>query len=139
MAMDEKDRDLDQDTTNDHDKTAEFQERVGQVLRESEVDLDVETLDQLAMARRTAVSQADRTTSALQPWAVGLAGSAAAAALVLALTLNTIEEELPPMDEVEFVVAQDAELMEDLEFVAWMIALEENGELESLDDSPVPS
>ena len=34
----------------------------------------------------------------------------------------------PPLDQPEVGIAQEAELLEELEFVAWMMAMEESGE-----------
>jgi hypothetical protein len=111
----------------------ELQQRALTMLRETERDLDPQTLDQLAAARRAAVASADSSTPWLSPWLLGFGGTAATAALVLAIALTSVEPELPPLDQIEFAVAQETELLEDLEFVAWMM-LEDGVELEDADD-----
>ena len=57
------------------------------------------------------------------------AGAAVTAGLVFAVTvllfLQSPVDSLPRMDDVELAAAQDAELLDELEFLAWMVALEE--------------
>lgn len=128
--MDELDRDLD------------LQQRALTMLHETERDIDLETREQLAAARRAAVASADASAPWLppwlSPWLLGFGGSAATMALVLAITFASVEPELPPLDQVEFAVAQDTELLEDLEFVAWMM-LEADVELEGADETSASS
>ena len=99
---------------------------------EAEQNLDPDIAQKLATARREAVAMADRRNIWQAPMAWGLSGSAAAALLAYAIiTPGVIEpgtEGMPPLDQPEFVIAQEAELLEELEFVAWMMAMEESGE-----------
>lgn len=115
----------------------EFQQRVHNVLRDAELEIDPGVRERLSEARRQAVRVAGKSNVAdnsaaadkeytrwLRPWGIGLGGSAVAAVLMVAVFVGSGEQEMPPLDLDEFVVAQDAELLEDLEFVAWMLALE---------------
>ena len=113
------------DTDEDKDLT-----RLGSELRRAENDLPPEIVDRLRAARREAVTLADE--HAQQPWRSWLTwqrwGAAAAMAgvvLAVALVLQRPDVTLPVAEEEELAAAQDTELLEDLEFVAWMVALED--------------
>lgn len=123
---------------NELDRDLELQRRALTMLHETERDIDLKTREQLAAARRAAVASADASAPWLSPWLLGFGGSAATMALVLAITFVSVEPELPPLDQVEFAVAQDTELLEDLEFVAWMM-LEADVELEGADETSASS
>ena len=124
MALDDKDE-IDEIDLKRNDK-------LRAAFFEAERDLDPEITQRLASARREAVAMADRRSVWQTPMAWGLSGSAAAALLAYAIiTPGVIEpgtEGMPPLDQPEFVIAQEAELLEELEFVAWMMAMEESGE-----------
>ena len=115
-------------TTQEDDNN--FQDQMRDVLRASEHDLDPEVLQRLDTIRRAAVAEAELAQTKLwqRPMVWGMGGSVAAAALVFAVFVGSGASELPPLDQPDFVVAQDAELLEELEFVAWMMAMEESGE-----------
>ncbi len=145
------------DSDMDSPEDREFQRRAHAALRDSEQEIDLDVRERLSAARRQAVIVADKNraadtniaadknrvadneyTSWLRPWSIGLGGSAAAAVLMVAVFVGSGEQELPPLDLDEFAVAQDAELLEDLEFVAWMLALETDspsGETGAANDS----
>lgn len=124
---------------------AEFAERVGNVLRDRELGTDNDVLERLSAARREAVAVADvrKGRSGLsRPWGFGIGGSAATVALLLAVFLDSGEQKYPPLDDVDFTVAQEAELLEDLEFVAWMLAVEaddSSGDMGAAGDSLLSS
>lgn len=100
-------------------------EQAGQQLRGQE-----DTVAQAAQARlRTARGQAlQALPDTTNPWvlwpALGASG-ACAAILAWAVLVATPSNILPHMDEVEMAAAQETELLEELEFVAWMLAMEE--------------
>lgn len=100
----------------------------GELLRAAEHEIEPEVTQRLLAARREAVALADERRSSPLRWPLGLAsGGAMAAVAILGLTvmLRTPQfDELPRLDDVELAAAQEVELLEDLEFVAWMIALE---------------
>ena len=103
---------------------------VVRALEETEHNVPPAARERLAQARRAAVAVADRPSPGLlQPRYVA-AGTAAAVALAVALLLRPTDVALPPLGDAELVVAQDAELMEELEFAAWMLAMDES------DDAP---
>ena len=113
----------------------ELQEKLGAVLSEAEHSIDAETAQTLAAARREAVATADErygSDSWRTPMVWGLGGSAAAAVLAFAVFTPSLigpgADDLPPLDQPEFIASQEAELLEELEFVAWMMAMEESGE-----------
>ena len=107
-----------------------FADKLGAALREAELDVDPHTLESLAAARRQAVKAAESRKplwSAPISWA--LTGTVAAAVLTIAVFLSSGEgRDFPPLGQPEFAAAQDAELLEELEFVAWMLAMEDSDE-----------
>ena len=116
--------DIDQDL----DKLAE---QLGETLRQQELDVPAEVAERLQAARRQAVTHAEKNAqrkARLWPRVAG-AGAAVSAGLVFAvavlLFLQSPVDSLPRMDDVELAAAQDAELLDELEFLAWMVALEE--------------
>ena len=113
--------------TEQNERDEAVAERLAGMLRDGERDLPPEVVQRLAAARRTAVAAADRPSMGVWPRYVG-AGALASVGLVVALMLQPDVTPLPPLDDAELAVAQDAELMEDLEFAAWMMAMEETDE-----------
>ena len=110
---------------------------VGQVadkLDRLEADVPSEVQLQLQAARRTAIAQAERQatqkeTRSRKPWlSYTLLGSGAfASALVVSLVfLGQPEPALPLLEDAEMAAAMEVEMLEELEFLAWMI---EEGEL----------
>lgn len=114
-------RGIDSDILNDKARDA---------LRQTELGVPLSVQQRLAAARRAAVAEAERPQPV--PWGrLAGSGALASAALVLALMLpGTGTQSLPALEEAEMAAAQNAELLEELEFVAWMLAEE------SADDSP---
>ena len=101
-------------------------QQTGQQLREQE-----DVVAQAVQARlRTARNQAlQATPKAATPWILWpalSAGGACAAILAWAVLIATPVDILPVMDDVEMAAAQEVELLEELEFVAWMLAMEES-------------
>ncbi len=104
-------------------------------LRLQERQISPEIADALAQARSRALAQhvGDGGNDArFKWWQVSGAGAAVSAILLLAVYSGmsdpASESELiplPQMNEIEMAAAQEAELLEDLEFVAWILALEE--------------
>ncbi len=97
--------------------------------RESFADVEPEVAARLAAMRREAVQIADASPGAslwlerlLAP--AGLAAAGAALALVLAvwLALRPTDDAavLPLLSEPEIAMVQDLDLLEDLEFLAWL-------------------
>lgn len=94
-----------------------------EALNESIDGLDAHTLSRLNQARQKALSQEKYATSAIFTWLP--ASSLATLALVIivgALYLSSPGTSLNNIDEAEFMASNDdIELMEDLEFIAWLI------------------
>ena len=112
---------------NHDDKEAdEYANRLADRLRASEHDIDAETLARLGQARREAVAMSEqRSRSRHKQYWLG-AGGAAVAASLLVVMLNTGQvDPLPDADPEEFAAAQDIEMLEELEFIAWVASLEE--------------
>ena len=134
MAVDDIDETDQTDKIDEMDKAEDQKknENLRTAFIEAERDINPDIAHRLASARREAVAVADRRNVWQTPMAWGLSGTAAAAVLAYAImTPGLLEpgtEGMPPLDQPEFVVAQDAELLEELEFVAWMMAMEESGE-----------
>ena len=112
------------------DKSDEqFANDVGQVLRRDGEAVPPDVARRLQAARREAVEIAG--TEDRNHWWAGLSRPmwASAAALVLAVSIVLMwpgdsVESLPDIAGEEFAVAQEVELLEDLEFVAWVAAME---------------
>jgi len=108
-------------------------EHAGQHLRAVEGNLPNEVTQRLRAMRSSAVASIEhqQTRSAVTPgwWSPGVTGGVLAAALlVFVLTITPQSLPLPDLDAQELAASQDVELLEDLEFVAWMLAQEEVNE-----------
>jgi hypothetical protein len=95
--------------------------------RRTENELGPEVVERLRAARREAVAAADESPATRgmgwQPWAA--IGAMASVAFAAAVLLQSPPSTLPMADETELAAAQEMELLEELEFVAWMVALED--------------
>lgn len=108
---------------NSNNQASAFEERVRVAMREAEENVSPDVSHRLAAARRSAVAQAD----AQKPWMwAGVGGALTAGLLVALLVAPQADESLPLFAESEMAAAQDVELLEELEFVAWLVAMEEN-------------
>ena len=109
-------------------QTDPFLENARQSLDQSVEDLEPETLDKLNQIRRDAindtVAKPRRLSSA---WWVP-AGSIATAAIVAAVWLNSPEPASHlAVNDMELLTSEDdLEMMEDIEFVAWLMEQEED-------------
>ena len=107
----------------------------GARLRESEVDVPTEVSQRLQASRRLAVAQAESATAEgriVWPRFVGFAATAFATFLLVVavtLTMPAPYDTLPRLDDGELAAATEAELLQELEFVAWMVAMEDTDEL----------
>lgn len=101
----------------------------GELRRRAE-QVPPEVAERLAHMRRAAVTELDRSESRFRSWGThrfwvtGLAGAAAALALTLALLLPRAEEPGPEAlllaDADELAAMSNLELLEELEFLAWL-------------------
>ena len=110
------------------EKVSEFERKARARLEASELDIDPERLERLQAARRAAVAAvpAGPERGLLGRWWVPT-GAMAAAALVLGVLLVPGPERLPPvLDAAEMSAAQEMELLDELEFVAWMLEQDSN-------------
>jgi len=107
---------------------SEWEAQATELLRHSEQQLPSETQLKLHLARRRAVAAAEQRGASRRTWyTVGAGGGALAAAALVLVMLSTPQAlQLPNLDEEELAAAQDVELLEELEFVAWMLAMEED-------------
>jgi hypothetical protein len=112
-------------------RLAKLADQAGQRLRDDELELPAEVTQKLADARREAVALADiradhKGRSGLPQWSrwAGV-GAMAAGVLVVAVLLRGPLDSMPVADDLDLVVAQEVELLEELEFVAWMVAMDD--------------
>lgn len=107
----------------------------GAQLRQDELEVSPEVAQRLQAARRLAVDEAESSLRNRTPWwpKIATAGVAVSAAFVVVVSLTVYLQApldtLPRMDESEMAAAQEADLLAELEFVAWMVAIEEADEL----------
>ncbi len=111
-----------------------FAEQSGDELRRAEGQLSSQVLLRLQAARREAVAQSVTLMNASQvqgfDW-LRWSGAGAVATTVMfvwVFAVNSPIETLPQMDAMELAAAQESELLEELEFVAWMVAMEDQDE-----------
>ena len=102
-----------------------FEKRAREVLRASVDDVLPEVAERLVAMRRAAVQELEeRSSSQWQtPWFWAPAGATAMVVLTLGLFLYTGNTPVPmfdDLDEAQLAAAQDIELLEELEFLAWM-------------------
>lgn len=109
--------------------------RVRAALDASVGNLDAEVIERLAAARRLAVNGMPRARSAPARWQPALA-MAATLSMTFVLWSQIALPPLPLVDDpLETVVAQEMELLEDLEFAAWMLAEADNGSAAAADSA----
>jgi hypothetical protein len=105
-----------------HPDDQKWAEQAGQQLREHE-QVAARTLQaRLRSARGQALQAAPETSRSWLLWPVLSMGSACAAMLVWAVLFAAPVNRLPMLDDEEMAAAQNVELLEELEFVAWMLA-----------------
>ena len=102
-----------------------LEKRAREVLRASVDDVPPEVAERLVAMRRAAVQELEeRSSSQWQtPWFWAPAGATAIVVLTLGLFLytgNTPGPMFNDLDEAQLAAAQDMELLEELEFLAWM-------------------
>ncbi len=102
--------------------------RTGERLRDAETQLPPHTISDLRSARLAAVAASERSAKPLLYWPLVTATGAFAAILAWSVFVAKPDLALPNMDDMEMAAAQESELLEDLDFVAWMLALEETDE-----------
>lgn len=119
------------DKDEDLEKTANA---LGAQLRQAELDVPSMVAQRLQAARRQAVAQAQSAVASEPGWSRFTGWSAAASALLVlavgvAVFVPKPVDTMPRMNEAEIAAAQESELLQELEFVAWMVAMEEANEL----------
>jgi len=94
-----------------------------QALNESTEHLDANTLSRLNQARQKALLQEKNSLFDNIPWiSTGAVAALSITIIVASLFLFSPESSFNDMDEAEFMAGnEEIELMEDLEFVAWLI------------------
>ena len=108
-----------------------WNDKARDALRDTEEQVPDPVRQRLANARQTAVNAAD--TRASIRWAPMIsAGALAGAALLVVLVLpRSTTQSLPLLEASEMAAAQELELLEELEFVAWMLDEENQNAFQS--------
>ena len=104
-----------------NDREDKFVDDAARVLREAEHGLDPEVLARLGAMRRRAVALVDHPApTAIGAWAP--TSAVAATILAVGIAFTNVQGPSPTVFDNEFeqLAAQDMELLEDLEFLAWM-------------------
>ena len=105
---------------------------VSNTLEQSIEHLDAATLSRLNRARHNALAVEQRRGAGL-PWLTAGALAAIAVAVLASLMLtspDTLTSDMPiaSIEDAEFIVAsEDIEMLEDLDFVSWMVAQDNAG------------
>ena len=106
-----------------------FVVRIKEILDEESANLDAETQSQLTQARMNAIARLRATQSTQQrpAWISWVPASAMAAGL-LAVGIHQNQAQLPLpaiyQDPVQQLAAENMELLENLEFAAWLVLQE---------------
>ncbi len=107
-------------------------EQTAEQMRAQASGLPAHIQSRLTTARHTAISQGlHRPFSERLKWPALAATTIFAAFMSYTLLGPTTVDQLPLLDETEMAAAQETELLQELEFVAWMEALEMGDELET--------
>jgi hypothetical protein len=95
-------------------------------LNDSIEHLDANTLSRLNQARQKSLSQKENSPLINIPWIpAGALAALSITVVVGSLFLSSPESSLTNLDEAEFMATnEEIELVEDLEFVAWLIEQE---------------
>lgn len=109
-----------------------LERRAQQLLRESVDNLDARTRSRLTQARHAAVAAAKSPIASTPRWAMPAIGATAAAAVAVMLTTNPLQRQRAPVAAIsneqvwEIMTAEDnLELYRDMEFYAWLGALDD--------------
>ena len=117
-------------TDNEHEGN-EFQKKAKRLLDESTSNLDAATLSRLHQARSQAIESTGRRSS---PWFGWTTAGAAAASLTVGI-IYMDQQQMPPLpniyeDELQQAAAEEMELIDDLDFIAWLVL--EEGEFDDV-------
>lgn len=104
-----------------------FLEKARQALDNSVEDLDPDTQDKLNQIRRNALTEPGTKARPVPPGWWGPVGGIATAAVVATVWLtNPAPAPQPLMSDMELLTSEeDLEMMEDIEFVAWLMEQED--------------
>ena len=102
-----------------------FEKRAREVLLAIVDDVPPEVAERLVAMRRAAVQELEERSSSQwrTPWFWAPAGAAAIVVLTLGLFLYTGNTPVPmfdDLDDAQLAAAQDMDLLEELEFLAWL-------------------
>jgi len=116
-----------------HENDSDLAAGISDSLDRSIEHLDAATLSRLGRARRNALADGQRRGGGL-PWLSASALAAIAIAILASRLLltspDTLNDDMPiaSIDDAEFiVVSEDIELLENLDFVAWMVTQDDAG------------
>ena len=112
----------------------DFARHLTQALKDDEQALSDDVKQRLYEARQRAVDLARQPAGKTKRWVLpflgaGVTTAAAILVVVLMLPVASSIDPLPLGEDTELAAAQDLELLQELEFVAWMMAMEESDRL----------
>ena len=117
--------------TDNRYKENEFQKKAKRLLNESTDNLDGATLSRLHQAR----SKAIESSGVKSPWWFGWTTAGAVAASLTVGIIYFDQQQMPPLpniyeDELQQAAAEELELIDDLDFIAWLVL--EEGEFDDV-------
>ena len=103
-------------------------EKQAKALFDQSVDqLDAATLSKLNRGRHAALAKLHGRRVRWQRWAPAAGAAAAVVAVMLALQPADVDMVVPPVDDMDILLGEDSiEMLEDLEFYAWLDMQEED-------------
>jgi hypothetical protein len=99
-------------------------DHAGQLLRQHEQQVPDAVGAQLRLARQAAIAASQTQAQSTWAWPTLATTGVFAAAITWVVLLSSPDLTLPKLDEAELAAAQEAELLEELDFVAWMVDME---------------
>ena len=111
---------------NNRSDMTDFEKQMQTVLRDSESQLDTQTIRSLANARSEAMNESKKSYSSRFFMPVTGMALASVIALVLVLSPDFYSNQTPALDNEELLLSEGMDLYEDMDFYYWLASEENN-------------